>query len=43
MKIATIVSIEISIGSDAPVEVCDEESDREAVVIDCSAECSWAE
>lgn len=40
VKIATMVSIEISMGSDAPVEVCDEESDSEAEVIDCSAECS---
>lgn len=40
MKIATMVSIEISIGNDATFEVCNEESDNEAVVTDCSAECS---
>jgi hypothetical protein len=43
---ATTVSIEISIGSDATVDVaavCDEIDDKEAALIEWRAECSWAE
>jgi hypothetical protein len=43
---ATTVSIDISIGSDATVDVaalCDEMDDKEAVLVEWRAECSWAE
>lgn len=35
--------MEISRGKDAVGEALDEEEDMEAAVMDCSAECSWAE
>jgi hypothetical protein len=43
VKIATTVSIEISIGRDTTGAACKEESDNEAAVTDWSAACSWAE
>ena len=46
MKTATIVSIDMSIGSEAAVEaaaLCDGIVDKEAVLMDCNAECSFAE
>jgi len=44
MKMANIVSIDISIGKDATGElVDDEEESNEAAVTDWSAECSCAE
>lgn len=42
MKIATTVSIDMSIGKDAG-ELCEADCDNDAVLIDCSAECSCAE
>jgi hypothetical protein len=40
VKIATTVSIEISMGREATGVACNEESDNEAAVTDWSAECS---
>jgi len=46
MNTATTVSIDMSIGSDAIVDaavLCDEMDDKEAVLVEWRAECSWAE
>jgi hypothetical protein len=43
---ATTVSIEISIGREATVDaaaVCDAMGDKDAVLVEWRAECSWAE
>jgi hypothetical protein len=43
---ATTVSIDISIGRDATVDadaVCDAMDDKDAVLVEWRAECSWAE
>jgi hypothetical protein len=43
---ATMVSIDMSIGSEATVDtaaVCDAMDDKDAAVVEWRAECSWAE
>jgi hypothetical protein len=40
---AKMVSIEMSIGKEDVGDVCEVEVDIDAVVMDWSAECSWAE
>jgi hypothetical protein len=40
---AKMVSIEMSIGREDVGDVCEVEADIDTVVMDWSAECSWAE